>query len=215
MHTRLFSLYYGAQQKACNVVCVCIQEGRSQNIPAGFCLLSTRKTPVMLSAAKLKSRLKATAGPRNFEKLSDNGDISLSELPGPRWPSGKVSTAGTKGSRLETQFQGIFAVYVALVRAKSDVLVKPPPPGVVRKFREEECQLRCRSRHLSSAQNYEMRPRIAPRVASKRDANIYICISSSHIPGSRIIMVLCNPFRWSWRPENQRQWPPQNFLAYN
>ncbi|GBM71075.1 hypothetical protein AVEN_186645-1 [Araneus ventricosus] len=48
---------------------------------------------------------------------------------------------------------------------------KCPPAGVVRNF-GEGFQFRCRPRHLTAAQNDEIRPKYSPRVVSERDVNI-------------------------------------------
>ncbi|GBM18522.1 hypothetical protein AVEN_252299-1 [Araneus ventricosus] len=49
--------------------------------------------------------------------------------------------------------------------------VKRPPVGMVWKF-GEGFRLRCRPPHLTAVQNYKVRPKNSPRVASERDVNI-------------------------------------------
>ncbi|GBO32457.1 hypothetical protein AVEN_274027-1 [Araneus ventricosus] len=80
---------------------------------------------------------------------------------GPRLPSGKVSALGPEGSRFETRFHRRSAVYGACCTLHHtywpNVL-----PLLWRGILERACQLRCCPRHLSVAQNYEVRPNIAP-----------------------------------------------------
>ncbi|GBL61887.1 hypothetical protein AVEN_72085-1 [Araneus ventricosus] len=66
---------------------------------------------------------------------------------------------------VETQFQ--IRRVLGLLHAKSYIGLKRLPVSVVRK-----CQLRCRPRHLTVVQNYEVNPQNSLRVASKR--NVYV-----------------------------------------
>ncbi|GBM03932.1 hypothetical protein AVEN_185425-1 [Araneus ventricosus] len=50
--------------------------------------------------------------------------------------------------------------------------VKRPATGVVPKFEEGTCQLRCRPRHLTAVQNYNLHPENSSCVASKQNVNI-------------------------------------------
>ncbi|GBL80318.1 hypothetical protein AVEN_90487-1 [Araneus ventricosus] len=73
-----------------------------------------------------------------------------------RGNGGLVSASGPQGSRLETRFRCVCGP----LHVKSYVVVKRPQVGVTWKF-GEGCQLRCRPRHLTAVQNYEVRPKIA------------------------------------------------------
>ncbi|GBM90573.1 hypothetical protein AVEN_153978-1 [Araneus ventricosus] len=89
----------------------------------------------------------------------------------PRWPSGEISALGPEGSRFETRFHRRSTVYGACCTLNHNVVAKCPPVGVVWKFGEGVCQLRCHPYHMTVVQNYEVRPKIALVLLQKWDFN--------------------------------------------
>ncbi|GBM56773.1 hypothetical protein AVEN_127117-1 [Araneus ventricosus] len=74
-----------------------------------------------------------------------------------RWSSGKVSAGGFQARNpIPLKIRRV----LGLLHVKSYVGAKLPPVVVVRKF-GKWCHLRCRLRHLTEAQNSEVRPKIA------------------------------------------------------
>ncbi|GBM67829.1 hypothetical protein AVEN_158129-1 [Araneus ventricosus] len=59
-----------------------------------------------------------------------------------------------------------------VVRIKSDTVGQMSSRRCDAEVWREGCQLGCRNSHLTAVQNYEVRPKYSPRVASKRDLNI-------------------------------------------
>ncbi|GBL93372.1 hypothetical protein AVEN_219493-1 [Araneus ventricosus] len=84
-------------------------------------------------------------------------EIISSKFPRPRWPSGKISTSGPHGRRLETRFHRRSAVYGA--RCTLNHTQWPNAlPLVWRGRLERGRQLKSRPRLLTMAQNYDVRP---------------------------------------------------------
>ncbi|GBO46045.1 hypothetical protein AVEN_203612-1, partial [Araneus ventricosus] len=79
----------------------------------------------------------------------------------PRWPSGKVSASGPESSRCETRFHGRSAVYVGLLHAKSYVGCQTSSRRCNAEVWRVGWLLRYRPRHLTPAENDEVRPKIA------------------------------------------------------
>ncbi|GBO24333.1 hypothetical protein AVEN_75119-1 [Araneus ventricosus] len=80
-------------------------------------------------------------------------DINFQSEKEPRWPSRKVGVGG-----LQVPNPIPLKIYHARGHVKSYVLAKRPPVGVAWKF-GDGYQLRCRPRHLTKVQNYEVRPK--------------------------------------------------------
>ncbi|GBL96912.1 hypothetical protein AVEN_182501-1 [Araneus ventricosus] len=75
-----------------------------------------------------------------------------------RWHSGKVSALGLRVPDSKSSYT---KDPPCMLQVKSYLVAKRPPVGVVWKFGEEGCQLRCRPRHLTAVRNYEVCPKIA------------------------------------------------------
>ncbi|GBM17780.1 hypothetical protein AVEN_271602-1 [Araneus ventricosus] len=73
------------------------------------------------------------------------------------WPSGKVSAPGPEGRRLEARFHQRTAVHGACC-APNHTQWPNVLPLVWRGNLKRGCQPRRRPRHLTSVQNYEVRP---------------------------------------------------------
>ncbi|GBO45686.1 hypothetical protein AVEN_81945-1 [Araneus ventricosus] len=80
-------------------------------------------------------------------------DYSSKTLLRPRWPGLDL---GTGGSQVRNPIPPKIRRVWGLLHDESYVVAKRPPVGVRRKF-GEGCQLRCRPRHLTAVQNYEVR----------------------------------------------------------
>ncbi|GBN12950.1 hypothetical protein AVEN_142021-1 [Araneus ventricosus] len=71
-----------------------------------------------------------------------------------QWPSGKSLPRDQRvaGSNLiPPKIHHVWGLH-----AKSYVVAKHPPVGMAKEFGEGRCQLRCRPRHLTAVQNYEV-----------------------------------------------------------
>ncbi|GBM43962.1 hypothetical protein AVEN_111764-1 [Araneus ventricosus] len=88
-------------------------------------------------------------------------------LSGQWWTCGKVSASRPEGSWFETRFHCISAV----LHTKC-VMDETPFHWCGAAASREDYKLRCRPRHLTAVQNYEVRPQNSPRFASKRNVNI-------------------------------------------
>ncbi|GBM82009.1 hypothetical protein AVEN_51854-1 [Araneus ventricosus] len=76
----------------------------------------------------------------------------------PRWPSGKVLALGPEGSKIDSTED---PSYIGIIHVKSYVGGQTSSRWCGSEVRRGVCQLKCRPRHLTQFQNYEVHPKIA------------------------------------------------------
>ncbi|GBL83396.1 hypothetical protein AVEN_110700-1 [Araneus ventricosus] len=79
----------------------------------------------------------------------------------PRWPSVKVSASGTGGFQVRNPIPLKIRRVWGLLYVKSYVGEQTSSRWCGAEVWRRGCQLRCRPRHLTEVQNYEVRPKIA------------------------------------------------------